>query len=88
MNTLVQLRSNALKKDDWFTANPKIFLNRIFLGKVYIAFVLSLSKEFAKVAKDNMITVLSTAIKNAHKLANFSGVLNVYQKRLNGKASF
>lgn len=86
IKTWVQLQTNVLKNDAQFTADAKTILNRISSDKVYTEFVVQLTKELTKVGKDSIITALTTTIKNAHKLANFNGVLSVYQKDLTGKA--
>jgi thiol-disulfide isomerase/thioredoxin len=85
INSFVQLQSMVLKNDVQFATDAKTILGRM-PTVLYTDFVSDLTKALTKAGKDNIIAALTSQIKNANKLLNYNGVLNVYQKDLSGKA--
>ncbi|MDM8161826.1 redoxin domain-containing protein [Labilibaculum sp. K2S] len=81
----IQLQASQ-NDDAKFVQDTKIILNRLTNNAIYTDFVFELTKGLTRMGKDNVQQELVAEIKNADRLLNYNGVLQIYQQDLSGKA--
>jgi thiol-disulfide isomerase/thioredoxin len=86
INSWTEIQIKVLKDDAKMITDANSILKGIKSDAVYTDFVINLTKELTKAGKDDVLFALIPNIKNAKRLLNYNGVLNIFKQDLTGKA--